>query len=234
VCRKSLSAAAQKLSAKTTSTHGHLFLVRHLLILKEMTASVDLVKRDRSDSREIGMIAALSTLLANALYMVGAGGLLGFNPRHAANVTDAKADVDRELKRVCEDLIAQCAADATAPAKAFLDRCTLHLSSGRSGDLATQPWATSDKVLEVQEAVKAATEKKVPEWIDNLKLYLQDEATVKVLIPPLQTTLLDSYKTFYDLVRSEYDITTSSALTTPAALHAVLKRLEADAFRVIV
>jgi hypothetical protein len=42
--------------------------------------------------------------------------------------------------------------------------------------------------MEVHEAVKVACEKKVPEWIDSLKLYLQDEATVKVLIPPLQVS----------------------------------------------
>lgn len=238
VCRQSLSSAAEIIAAKPTSstTHGNLFLVRHLLILKEMTASVDLVRRDRTNQVDVGMIAALSTLLANALYMVGAGGLLGINPRRVTNVMDAKADVDRELKRVCEDLISQCAADATAPAKAFLDRCTLHLSSqtaGKSGELASQPWATPDKVMEVHEAVKVACEKKVPEWIDSLKLYLQDEATVKVLIPPLQSSLLDNYRAFYDVVRAEYEFTTYSNLTTPSAMHAVLKRLEADAFRVI-
>lgn len=238
VCRRSLSSASEILAAKTSSaTHGNLFLVRHLLILKEMTASVDLVRRDRTNQLDIGMIAALSTLLANALYMVGAGGLLGISPRRNDNVTDAKADVDRELKRVCEDLIAQCAAEATAPAKAFLDRCTLHLSSqaaGKSGELASQLWATPDKVMEVHEAVKVACEKKVPEWINSLKLYLQDEATVKVLIPPLQSSLLDNYRAFYDVVRAEYEFGTYSNLTTPSAMHAVLKRLEADAFRVIV
>lgn len=102
VCRQSLSSAAEIIAAKPTSstTHGNLFLVRHLLILKEMTASVDLVRRDRTNQVDVGMIAALSTLLANALYMVGAGGLLGINPRRVTNVTDAKAVSDGSTKRL--------------------------------------------------------------------------------------------------------------------------------------
>ncbi len=49
-----------------------------------------------------------------------------------------------------------------------------------------------------------------------------------------QNAILDSYRPYFDLVQSEYDYATSSTLTTPPALHAVLKRLEANAFRNII
>lgn len=47
-CRKSLIAAARALSRSSPGT-AQLFLIRHLLILKEMTASVDLIARRRND-----------------------------------------------------------------------------------------------------------------------------------------------------------------------------------------
>ncbi len=98
-------------------------------------------------------------------------------------------DVDRELKRVCEDLIATGVNESMAPAKAFLDRCTLYLASQTADStsaLSTQPWATPEKVGEIHQAFKSACEEKVSSWIGLLKLYLQDEATVKVLVTPLQ------------------------------------------------
>jgi len=47
-CRRSLSSAAELLSAKKDKgMDAKLFLVRHLLILKEMTAGLEWNKRDR-------------------------------------------------------------------------------------------------------------------------------------------------------------------------------------------
>lgn len=47
-CRKSLISAAKTLSRSSPAT-AQFFLIRHLLILKEMTASVDLIARRRTD-----------------------------------------------------------------------------------------------------------------------------------------------------------------------------------------
>ena len=41
LCRSSLVAAAEMIEQKNTPFDGHLFLVRHLLILKEMTHNLD-------------------------------------------------------------------------------------------------------------------------------------------------------------------------------------------------
>lgn len=48
-CRRSLTSASEVLgSKKDKATDGRLFLVRHLLILKEMTAGLQLGRRDRT------------------------------------------------------------------------------------------------------------------------------------------------------------------------------------------
>lgn len=54
-CRHSLISASKTLSTKS-QLDGQLFLVRHLLILKEMTASVDLVRRYRAETPSRGVV----------------------------------------------------------------------------------------------------------------------------------------------------------------------------------
>lgn len=48
-------------------------------------------------------------------------------------------------------------------------------------------------VLKADSSDKAADSlrKTVREWIDNLNLYLQDEPTVRVLIPPMHSAVLE-------------------------------------------
>jgi hypothetical protein len=128
-----------------------------------------------------------------------------------------RQDVDRELKRACEDLILHCTSSATLPLREFLDKCTAYLASkssaqptrhsagsnpgattaststhasGASGDLATQSFATPEKVKEVHDEFKSGVKGRVEEWKNLVMVYLQDEETVRVLIPPAQVCMI--------------------------------------------
>ena len=143
--------------------------------------------------------------------------------------------MDRELKRVCEEAINQCSDKTTEPLQTWLDRCTKYLSAkssrGQAADLTAQDWATPEKVKAAHDAFRDTAEKDIAGWIASLVVYLQDEATVRVLIPPMQNHVMDIYKTFYDVVRAEYDHDVVSALMTPPAMLGILKRLENDALQ---
>jgi hypothetical protein len=91
---------------------------------------------------------------------------------------------------VCEELISTCASVATLPLSAFLDKCSTYLSSrpSTSADLSAQPFATPQEVLRIHDEFKKSARTKVDEWVNDLMVYLQDEDTVKVLLPPAQVS----------------------------------------------
>lgn len=142
--------------------------------------------------------------------------------------------VDRELKRVCEDVIADCGNSVVEPLQTWLDQCNKYLtyksSRGQTPNLTSQPWATPERMVLAHDEFKAAVNQQIPTWTETLVVYLQDEATVRVLIPPMQSHVLDIYRTFYDVARQEYDHETVAHLMTPPALHDMLQGLESRAF----
>lgn len=72
-CRRSLSSAADVIGAKKDKgVDGRLFLVRHLLILKEMTAGLDLGRASRHRDWH-GVTDFLRGLLENVSSLVGYG-----------------------------------------------------------------------------------------------------------------------------------------------------------------
>ena len=101
-------------------------------------------------------------------------------------------DVDRTLKFACEGLIRICVDSSTLPLTKFLDKSTTYLSSrpGGSAELSSQAFATPEQVMDVHRTFKDELNGKVTEWKERLLLYLQDEDTVNVLIPPAQVSLL--------------------------------------------
>jgi hypothetical protein len=222
-CRQSLTAASETMGAKAADSpaaDAKLFLVRHLLILKEMTAGLDL---GRARAREwAGVTDFLRSLLDNASSLLG---YRSHTPRDFA--PDVKTDLDRELKRACEDLIAQCTAAATAPLTSFLSQCTAFLSAGAGAgrELPAQSWASPQAVADVHAAFRTVAEDELRKWRAQLMLYLQDEETVRVLVPPAQAAIVDAYRQFHDLVRAEYDFSCAAALSTPSAVAAQLSEV---------
>jgi len=97
-----------------------------------------------------------------------------------------KQDIDRELKRACEDLITLCATNASKPLRTFLDQCSTYLSKPGATDLPSQSFATSEKIKEVHDTFKDSVKGQLERWTSDLMRYLQDAETVRVLVPPAQ------------------------------------------------
>ncbi|GAA6058792.1 hypothetical protein JCM10212_001908 [Sporobolomyces blumeae] len=216
-------------SDDTAEIDGQLFLVRHLLLLKETVRSVDLVHIERAADFST-VTDMLSQILRNtsaifnpaALFELASKGI----PNFAETMFDAKTDLDAALKRACQDLITTSALRLTVTLQTFLDRCTAFLSSSSSAsasrtpqpnrDLPSQDWATPERVLEIHDEFQRAVEQDVRDVSAKMRLYLEEEKTVAVLLPPLLEEIVETYTTFFNLTRSEYGFATSSSLLPPA------------------
>ena len=223
-CRQNLCAASSLLSSKAhKESDAKLFLIRHLLILKEMTAGLNLGKKGKGRDWR-GITDFLRSLLDTAGTMFGysRGAIIS----SGQVVDDAKSDIDRELKKACEELIKLCISRATAPLGAFLRECTAYLSSRPSNatDLSSQTFATPEKVAEIHAEFLKGVKGHVEDWTKELWTYLREGDTVNVLVGPAQLGIVDAYRQFHDLVRAEYDFSTAAAITTPSGLHALLTR----------
>lgn len=169
----------------------------------------------------------LKSLLDNA------SSLLGYQRGSAQSnfAPDARTDIDRTLKVACEDLISLVAARAISPLRSFLDKCTAYIaksaasSSSAKTDLSAQEFATSEKVKEVHEEFKSICTKEIEDWKKELRMYLLDEDTVAVLLPPAYVSRYDrpergrhEIADVYDLfrTRSLMVIDSSTTLSEPS------------------
>ena len=168
----------------------------------------------------------------NALFELASRGI----PSFAETMTDAKLvrplqadpprtplttrtvqDLDGSLKRACESLISDTSSAISSPLRSFLDRCTAYLSAPTgTKDLPAQAWASPDAVVQLHEDFKATLVQQAKDVVGKLRVYLNDEKTIGVLLPPLLVNLLfrlagslvltfwvqdeivDTYTTFYN------------------------------------
>jgi hypothetical protein len=255
LCRQSLFTASDAIRTKKSDVDGALFLVRHLLILKEMMGSVEMVRRDMGGDM-LGVTEAFSVLLSSALSFLPTSLTFGYGasssaaaaaaravrPQGQSNIDDAKADLDRSLKTSCEDLITFATLASTTPTRAFLAQASAFLSqqtgSKTAGGLAAQEWATPEKVLAVHEELKQVVRRELKLWLGKLRVYLEDRKAVEVLIPPTQSSIVDAYRPFHELVRAEYDFAVSGAVMSPLKmwdfLRSVAQEEEEESERVLV
>ncbi|OAX84250.1 hypothetical protein ACJ72_01390 [Emergomyces africanus] len=182
----SLHAASTQISTKATRADAQLFLIKHLLLLKQQIVAFDIefVSPDVSfdfsgvtntfwELRERGGLFNPRNLMR----LVG-GGLL---PRVVENMLDAKVELDGRLRTVINDFT-----------NSFSSTMTTSLAS---------PAKSTNRSESYNNALRftcKAIEKEVPNLRRILDEYLEDTRTKETLVGAVQDSVIQAYSDFFD------------------------------------
>ncbi|KAH7339666.1 Sec34-like family-domain-containing protein [Rhizoctonia solani] len=205
LCRLTILSAAELLLARPESNDmdSHLFVIRHLLALKEITAVVENATTDYEPGHILSSIDFLLDTLGNLLRGTSSlfnptgllGGMLGPS-RYGESLPVARTTIDEDLKRSCESLITKCAESATAPLKTFVTACDTFTKSQPNTLLSTQDFAQLPAIIRVQDEFRSACETQLSKWAAHVRLYLRDENTIGVLLPALYDEIASVFTAF--------------------------------------
>ncbi|KAF8557664.1 Sec34-domain-containing protein [Imleria badia] len=219
LCRQSLVSSSTILgqrNAPASTLDGELFLVRHLLILKEVTNNLDLAGRDtQRQTGQGGMTDALASIFnkTTALLPDALFASLGM-PRGYESMTDARHEIDQDLKRACQNLISLCAKGPCEPLQEWVDRVrafntsrtvTPSPNSPRPVPLLTeQDWARQPAAEELHAKFVESCERDLRSAVTKLRLYLEDNRTVSVLLTHVKEAVVDGYMGYREVVWNMY------------------------------
>ncbi|KAF5191811.1 Conserved oligomeric Golgi complex, subunit [Thalictrum thalictroides] len=223
VCSMSIQKASKLIAKRSSPMDGQLFLVKHLLILREQIAPFDIefsVTHKELDFSHLlehlrrilrGQASLFdwsrSTSLARTL-----------SPRVLESQIDAKKELEKNLKSTCEEFIMSVTKLVVDPMLSFVTKVTavkVALSSSNQEQkpdsvlakpLKNQAFATPDKVAELVQTVGVSIQKELPKVMAKLKLYLQNPSTRTILFKPIKTNIVEAHVQLQLLIKSEYSV----------------------------
>ncbi|KAI0058733.1 Sec34-domain-containing protein [Artomyces pyxidatus] len=227
LCRQSLSAAADMLSSKnppSTVLDGYLFLIRHLLILKEMTRNLDPVQKDtgRGSNDPYGVTDTLASMLTRTTNILPTSLFASFGMPRGDETTDAKHGIDLELKRACEALISHMSDPVIVPLRSFVDQVNTHQTSAKPGLLVTQEWAKQSVAENLDADFRSACLRDLRHGVARLRLYLEERRTVDVLVQHVRERVEEEYVGFREVAKNMYAGALRERLLTDEGLKGML------------
>ncbi|KAI0266947.1 Sec34-like family-domain-containing protein [Gloeopeniophorella convolvens] len=180
LCRGSLLSAADALGAKS-AFDGQLFLVRHLLILKDVTRNLDLTQRDESRGSvdPYGVTDTLSSMFARGTTILPGSLFSSLSVPRAEELADAKRGIDQELRRSCEVVISTTSEPLCSPLRTFVGR----------------PASPAEAAV-LDEAFRSACARDLRASIARVRLYVPDSRTAGVLVQHARNRVEDAYVAF--------------------------------------
>ncbi|KAG2366281.1 Sec34-like family-domain-containing protein [Suillus spraguei] len=207
LCRQSLVTSSNLVEQRSSTNmlDGQLFLVRHLLILKEVANNLDYTPKDAEPKSEIGgMTDTLASVLnrTTALLPDALFASLGM-PRGHDTLSDSRHDIDQDLKRACQGVISFCARLPCEPLREWVDRVRA-FNDARAPLLTEQEWAKQAVAENLHQIFVEACERDLRSFVTKLRLYLEDDRTVSVLVTHIEEAIIDDYLKFQNVAWNMY------------------------------
>lgn len=175
-----------------TPADTRLFLIKHLLLLKQQIVAFDIEYVTPDISFDFsGMTSTFHELRSRgglfsprSFWRIMGGSLI---PRVVENMLDAKVELDGRLRTVINDFTTAYASLITAP-----------IDAAATASPRFDPLAAVSKVKEI-------AHKEIPLLRRKLDEYLDDSRTKETLVAAVRDLVLQDYETFYDMQTESKD-----------------------------
>ncbi|PGH11319.1 hypothetical protein AJ79_04935 [Helicocarpus griseus UAMH5409] len=190
----SLHTASAQIATKSTPTDAHLFLIKHLLLLKQQIVAFDIEFVSPDVSFDFSGVTSTFYELRergglfnprNLMRLVGRG----LFPRVVENMLDAKVELDGRLRTVINDFTNSFTAKMTAALPATPPPPPKSSAANRSNE---SPYGNALR------QTCNAVEKEVPVLRRCLDEYLDDRRTKETLVGAVQDCVIQAYEEFFE------------------------------------
>lgn len=207
---------------KQSTLDGELFLIKHLLILREQIApfQADFSIREthldfsRFKDAAYSIFNKKSQFFSlssnNALLQL----ILEGTPQVTEMFVDSKRDVDQQLKITCEDFIHHVTDLFTSPLQSFMSRANIVINMQRDQEvsaatkknimLRSQPFALPEKLHDVAAETYRLMKTKLPGVQRSMSLYLANRDTEAILFRPVKSNVTGQFAKLLQLLEAEY------------------------------
>eukprot|EP00730_Choanoeca_flexa_P002462 TRINITY_DN11059_c0_g2_i7.p1 TRINITY_DN11059_c0_g2~~TRINITY_DN11059_c0_g2_i7.p1 ORF type:complete len:729 (+),score=180.42 TRINITY_DN11059_c0_g2_i7:325-2187(+) len=215
-----LEDAFRLLKGAKDTLNAQLFLIMHLLILREQIAPFDVTFATTETSVDFSTTrAAAADLLSQSASLFrfdASNALLAFlikgTPAVMRQQKDARQDVDDRLRNICHDFIASTSKRLTAKLEGFMHQ----VKKQHSDD--NPIWKLSFATPEALDALLKEQQERIDREMTTLSqlfyLYLGGTSeTSTILFRPIQAAVSDVYRKFLAMVSSAYSAEQQALLT---------------------
>lgn len=217
-CIQSLLHASDIIQKNKTQIDGQLFLIKHLLIMREQIApfhtdfAIKEISLDLKKTRDAAFKILNPKAVPNFFRLNSHNAILEFllegTPEIKEHYIDSKKDVDRHLKLSCESFIQQQTLMFVGNLDQLLSRVgalkTMAVQGGPTYNLSQQPWAQPAKINDVVMSTYRVLKNKLPSTLQSMTLYLANKDTEFILFKPVRNNIQQAFQKLHALLQEEY------------------------------
>ena len=232
-CMDSLELASTQITAKKGLRNGQLFMIKHLLILREQITPFQVQLSTLEHSLDFSQLknAALSFIplqlsgkldqnltnltpngsgrtsrKGNTSLMVGSVRSLleGTTPQVKEHCRDSRREVDKRLKLACETFISACVKELVGAMKVILDKVKIETSKTTTVKISALPWMSAKGLHDVVSDCQKNIKKELPVIQKSLHLYLCNKETEFILFRPIRNEVMITFMGLRQIVNGEY------------------------------
>ena len=235
LCADNIAAAARAVASKATPVDGQLFLIKHLIILREQIAPFDAefavsikdldFTHMRGQMRRMlgGEMSFFSLTQDNAFYQLASEG----RPRVVESKIDSKRELEKQLQAACEAYIMSITKLIVDPMLSFITKVTAFrvstTSQGKS--IKDAAFASEEKLAAIAKQVKTSLADELPKAVYTMKLYLHAENTREALLKPIKSNVAEAFAQIAAIIDADFPPGTAArvGLLDPAQLAAAIE-----------